>query len=110
MSIDHLLNRTLNHQRGVTVDDGAGGSIRTWADLAPLACRTSQPSASERLYADRAEADLTQFIYAAAGADVRVGDVLVDGTATWRVTALIRPSVAQYLRADCELIQTRGDP
>ena len=107
--VTHLLNRTLGHRRPVVADDGAGGSTTTWADLDPIPCRTSQPSASERLYAAQAEAELTQWIYFEPDADVRKDDELVDGGDVWRVAATIRPSATAYLRADCELIQTRGE-
>jgi hypothetical protein len=109
VTITHLLNRTLAHRRPVDAEDESGGTVATWVDLPPIACRTSQPAAAERLYAAQPQADHTQRIYFDPGADVRKDDVLVDGEEHWRVAATIRPSQAQYLRADCELIQTRGE-
>jgi hypothetical protein len=109
-AISHLLNRTLGLRRPIAAADGAGGSTTTWTGLGPIPCRTSQPTATERLYAAQAEAEHSQAVYFEPDADVRKGDELVDGGDVWRVAATIRPSQAQYLRADCELIQTRGDP
>ncbi|MFC4333865.1 phage head completion protein [Salininema proteolyticum] len=109
--ISHLLNQALTHQRPTTVPDGAGGSTTTMVDLAVKACRVSQSTASERLYGAQAQADHAQPIYFAPGEDVRKDDQLGDDDGrAWRVTAVIRPSKAAYVRADVELIETRGAP
>lgn len=110
MSITHLLNETVTQRREVRTPDGAGG---TRADLAPigtLAVRIPQPSTTERFYAEQPQAEHTQPIYADPDADLVRGDELVhaDGRA-WRVTAVLHPSKAKYVRADCELLEVRGE-
>jgi head-tail adaptor len=109
MNITHLLNQTLAHRRPVLADDGAGGATQTMATIGTLAARLPQPTATERLHSDRAEAEHTQPVYVDPGADVRRGDELAhaDGR-TWRVTAVLHPSKPKYVRADCELLELRG--
>lgn len=111
MSIDHLLNRRMSLHRRVSTDSGSGGLIDTWVNQGTVACRVSQPSATERMLAHQSGAVHTHAVYLAASADVRRGDRLRDAATgeTWRVMATVYPSVAgTYLRADAELIQTDG--
>lgn len=109
MSISHLLNQTLTHRRPVLAGDGAGGNTAAMATIGTIAVRIPQPTTTERMHADQDQAEHTQPIYFAAGADVRRGDELahVDGR-TWRVTAVLHPSKPKYVRADCELLELRG--
>ncbi|MFD0773376.1 head-tail adaptor protein [Streptomonospora algeriensis] len=109
--IGHRLNRVLTQRRPVGTPTGSGGKTTTWVTVGTVRCRVSQPSAAERVAARQQGAVHTQPVYCAPDADVRRGDELVDTDTgeTWRVKAVIYPSVRVYLRADCELIQAEGD-
>jgi head-tail adaptor len=109
MSIRRRLNQTVTHRREVDADDGAGGTSSTWTTIDTPRVRIPQPTATERLHADQAQAEHTQPVYFLPGYDVRKDDQLVhaDGR-TWRVAAVLHPSKTKYTRADCELIELRG--
>lgn len=109
--IGHRLNRVLEQRRRVDTWTDSGGQTSTWVTVGPVRCRVSQPSAAERVAARQQGSVHTQPVYCQPDADVRRGDELVDPDTgeTWRVTALIYPSVRVYVRADCELIQAEGD-
>lgn len=106
MSVARLLNRSVAVWRKSRVDDGMGGGIDTWAQVATVRARFSQPSARERVAADQAEARLSHVVYLMPDADVRRGDELRDGDRVFNVLATFEPSVAgTYLRADCQASQ-----
>ena len=106
--IGHLLNRTVTVWREERTETGSGGWTTEWVDKGSRKVRVSQPSAAERLVADRAGAALDAHVYAAHDADIGRGDQLRSSGETYRVTATISPSVpGVYLRADCEHIQTQ---
>ena len=99
------LNRRLAHHRREEVPDGSGGVITDWVSLGTVRARVSQATTAERVAAQQAGADHTQPVYVSPRADVRRGDELRGPEGSWRVTSVVRPSEAVYLRADCELIQ-----
>lgn len=109
MSIDHLLNRTLQHTRPSTSADAGGGQTTTWSALGTVRARLSQPGASERETGDQLGADLSYPIYLSPRADVRRGDRLADGLAVYEVLEVYGPSDVKYLRADCRLRQREGE-
>ncbi|MEU7314351.1 head-tail adaptor protein [Streptomyces sp. NPDC007083] len=102
-----LLNRSLAVWRYTRTPDGMGGWEETWAQVATLRARLSQPSATERTLADQSGARLTHVVYLADDADVRRGGELRLGTQTFAVLATYEPSEpGTYLRAECEAVQT----
>lgn len=106
--IGHRLNRRLDHYRRESTADGSGGTITTWTYQDTVRCRTSQPSASERVIAEQAGAAHTTTIYLSTRSPVRRGDELRDDTSgeRWRVMSTFSPSRPIYLRADCQLIES----
>jgi head-tail adaptor len=105
--VGRLLNRTVPVWRASTVDDGGGGQETTWAQVATVRARRSQPTARERQAADQAEARLDETWYFHPTADVRRGDELrPPGRGVAEVFAVFEPSEdGTYLRADCTVRQ-----
>ncbi len=105
--IGHLLNRQLAHWRPTLTPDAGGGQSETWAQLGTVAARLSQPTSTERVEAAREGADLTHVVHMSPTSPVLRGDQLRDGGLVLDVHAVYRPSVAVYLRADCESRQSQ---
>jgi hypothetical protein len=114
MSIQHLLNRTLDHFRVETVRNSTGGLDETRVLQGQVDVRVSQPSATERVMArtqvgpQQGAAELTYPVYAEPDADIRRGDELEDAATGegFRVKDAIHPSKADtYLRLDTEVFQ-----
>jgi len=97
-----LLNTDVEIWRYSRVPDGGGGWEETWALLATVRARLSQPSAAERQVADQAQGWLTHVAYLESGADVRRGDEIRQAGLTLEVIATFEPSVpGTYRRANC---------
>lgn len=108
--IEHLLNRSVLVLRPETTGDGGGGQVTTWSPVGTVRGRVSQPTSRERETGDQHGADLTHEVYFAPRADVRRGDRLQVGTDLLEVLATYEPSRPKYLRADCRLRESEGDP
>lgn len=107
--VARLLNTTVAVWRTTTAPDGMGGWVETVAQVGTQRARISQPSATERTIAQRAESRLTHVVYLDPSADVRRGDELRQAARVFRVLAVFEPSEpGTYLRADCELHQSEG--
>ncbi|MFR9807067.1 head-tail adaptor protein [Pseudonocardia sp. RS010] len=91
-----------------TTDDG-GGRETTWAQVATLPGRISQPTTRERQTAQADGSDLSPRVYLAPRVDVRRGDQLrTDRGLVLQVTAVFEPSEPVYTRCDVELRQPEG--
>jgi head-tail adaptor len=113
MRVGHLLSRRLQVWRPVTAPDGAGGHTTEMVPQpAPVRAKVDQPSTRERMLAAQASSEHTHTVYLLPAADVRRGDQLRDaGTGeAWRVLAVAHPSTPIYRRAECQLIQSEGEP
>ena len=111
--ITHLLNRTLEVWRPVSVPDGYGGQTAALSlQPAPVLAKVDQPSASDRLLAAQLSSKHSHDIYLLPSADVRRGDELRDpGTdERWLVLAAVAPSTPVYRKAQAQLIQGEGEP
>lgn len=107
--VARLLNTSVAVWRTTTASDGMGGWTETTAQVSTQRARISQPSATERSVAQRAESRLTHVVYLDPSADVRRGDELRQGSRVFNVLATFEPSEPNtYLRADCELHQREG--
>lgn len=109
--IAHLMNRTMDVFRERLSSDGAGGSVSSWERVDTVQVRVSQPTTAERVTAQQAGSELSARVYLDPRTDVRRGDELrtVSEVETYRVVSLVRPSVAVYLRADCERVQRKAE-
>ncbi|MFM9629512.1 head-tail adaptor protein [Streptomyces galilaeus] len=104
--IDRLLNASAEVWRATRTPDGMGGWAQAWALASTVRARFSQPSAAERVVADRAESRLTHIVFLRDDADVRRGDELRTPGQVFHVLAVFEPSVpGTYRRADCEASQ-----
>lgn len=103
-AIGHLLNTALEVRRRRVADDGMGGQIVEWETEGTVPGRVSSPPTSTTSAVLSAQQTLEKvpfYVYLEPGADVRRGDMLVDGSdgrKLW-VEAISRPSVAAYRRA-----------
>nr|WP_246361139.1 head-tail adaptor protein [Haloechinothrix aidingensis] len=100
-----MLNRTVAVWRRDISTDDVGGQTYSWSKVGDVAARLPQPSASEQLVAHQDGAEHTQAIYVLPTVDVRRGDQLRDGDLTYRVVAVVTPSIAAYQRCDTERTQ-----
>jgi head-tail adaptor len=104
--VGRLLNTSVPVWRASTADDGGGGQETSWAQVATLRGRRSQPTARERQAADQASARLDETWYFHPDADVRRGDELRPAGRVLEVFATFEPSEpGTYLRADCTVQQ-----
>jgi len=103
------LNRTLAVWRSELTEDGQGGQTETPGQVAEVRAKVNQPSAAERVEAARSGADLTYVLHLLPGANVRRNDELRGGGEVFRVKATVAPSVAAYLRAECERDQVEDN-
>jgi SPP1 family predicted phage head-tail adaptor len=105
----HLLNTTVAVWRVALADDGGGGQVETWTEVATQRARLSQPSAAQREAGDQDGARLTHIVYLRSGVDVQRGDQLRQSGLALDVVAVFEPSVrGTYLRADCTSRQEEG--
>lgn len=111
--VSHLLNGRAELWRYTRVSDGMGGWVQTWAKVADVRARFSQPSARDRVLADQSQSRLTHIIYLEPDSGAQREDELrrADGR-VFRVLAVFEPSEpGTYLRADCEARQPQnGSP
>lgn len=109
--VGYRFNRRLDVYRAVPAPDGAGGQRRTWSKVGEIRAQVSQPSAYERVLAERAGSRHDHYVHTGPGEDVRRGDRLRDAGAApdsepyLDVVSTVRPSRATYLRVECELIE-----
>lgn len=104
--ITPLLNTSVEVWRHSRTADGMGGWAEVWAQVGTVRARFSQPSAAERVAADRSEAKLSHVVYLPPSADVRRGDQLRLPGRSFDVLAVFEPSKpGTYLRADCDAHQ-----
>lgn len=105
----HELRETLTVWRPTSTSDGQGGSSTTLAQVGSVRAKVSQPAAAEQIEAQQAGTSMTMIVHMRPTADVRRGDELrrADGDHL-RVKYTIHPSEPEYLRADCEQIQSEG--
>lgn len=105
----HELREWLEVWRPGEVDDGQGGTTVELTEGARVRAKVSQPSAAEQIEAQQAGTALAMTVHLRPEADVRRGDELrrTDGDRL-RVKWTIHPSEPEYLRADCEQIQSEG--
>lgn len=102
------LRRTLEVWRATTVDDGQGGQDESRGQVGTVQAKVNEPSAQERIEAQRSGAELTYSIHLLPDADVRRMDELRGDGDVFRVVATVRPSVPVYLRAQCTLDQAEA--
>ncbi|MFM9669338.1 head-tail adaptor protein [Streptomyces galilaeus] len=106
--IDRLLNASAEVWRATRTPDGMGGWAQAWALASTVRARFSQPSAAERVVADRAESRLTHIVFLRDDADVQRGDELRTSDRVFEVLATFEPSKpGTYLRANCKARQAR---
>jgi SPP1 family predicted phage head-tail adaptor len=106
----HELRERLEGWRPTEVDDGPGGtSVTPVKQPGYVRAKVSQPAAAEQIEAQQAGTTMTMIVHLKPTADVRRGDYLrrADGDSL-RVKYTIHPSEPEYLRADCEQIQSEG--
>lgn len=105
----HELREKLAVWRPTDVDDGQGGTSVELAEQGFVWAKVSQPAAAEQIEAQQAGTTMTMIVHLKPTADVRRGDELrrPDGDRL-RVKYTIHPSEPEYLRADCEQIQSEG--
>lgn len=104
------LNRRFRVMRPTTAEDDLGGSTVVPADKGIVRAKVSQPASVEQLEAQQAGSSFSVIVHMRPNADVRRGDSLValDDGDDLRVKSTIMPSEPEYLRADCEQIQSEG--
>jgi head-tail adaptor len=100
-----MLNSRVDVWRLSSAPDGAGGEVTAFAKVATYPAMVSQPSASERMFADQGQSKHSHTVHMPAVADVRRGDELRRGAQSFRVLSVFEPSRPIYVRADVELIQ-----
>jgi head-tail adaptor len=105
MGLAKLLNSRVDVWRMATVPDGAGGETTSLTQVGSARAMVSQPSASERMFADQGQSLHSHTVHAPPGSDIRRGDELRRGTQRFRVLSVFEPSRPIYVRADCELTQ-----
>lgn len=106
----HELREKLEVWRPTEVDDGQGGSTVQLTRVGTyVRAKVSQPAAAEQIEAQQAGTTMTLIVHLRPDADVRRGDELrrADGDKL-RAKYTIHPSEPEYLRADCEQIQSEG--
>ena len=105
----HELREKLEVWRPTEVDDGQGGSTVQLTRVGRILVKVSQPAAAEQIEAQQAGTTMTMIVHTKPTSDVRRGDELrrTDGDKL-RVKYTIHPSEPEYLRADCEQIQSEG--
>jgi SPP1 family predicted phage head-tail adaptor len=106
----HELREKLTVWRPTNVSDGQGGSSTQLVQVGTyVRAKVSQPAAAEQIEAQQAGTTMTMIVHLRPDADVRRGDELrrADGDRL-RVKYTIHPSEPEYLRADCEQIQSEG--
>lgn len=107
----HELPETLGVWRNVSTTDPWGGSTTERQQVGEVRAKVSQPAAAEQIEAQQAGSTMTMIVHMRPDADVRRGDELRrDDGDMLRVKYTIAPSEPAYLRADCELVQSEGDP
>jgi head-tail adaptor len=104
------LNRRFEVMRPTVTGDDMGGSTPTETSRGIIRAKVSQPAGVEQLEAQQAGASLSVIVHMRPTADVRRGDhlVAIDDGDDLRVKSTIMPSEPEYLRADCEQIQSEG--
>ncbi|MBB4987492.1 phage head closure protein [Streptomyces nymphaeiformis] len=107
--IGRLLNRTLAVWRPVDADDGYGGQETTLVLQGEVRAKVDQPAASDRVLAQQAGAEHTHDVYLLPTADVERGDELHGGGQVLTVRSVVEPSSTRYRKAECRLLQRRGD-
>jgi hypothetical protein len=107
----HELNRRFEVWRNTLTDDDLGGTTVTPQSRGEVVARIPQPAPVEQIQAQQASSSFSVTAYFLPGADVRRGDRLVapDNGDSLRVKFTIVPSEPEYLRADCEQLQSEGD-
>jgi SPP1 family predicted phage head-tail adaptor len=104
------LREKLTVWRPTSVSDGQGGTAIDFVQVGrAIRAKVSQPAAAEQIEAQQAGSTMTMIVHMRPDADVRRGDELrrADGDRL-RVKYTIHPSEPEYLRADCEQIQSEG--
>lgn len=101
VTVAHLLNRTFAVSRPSLTGDGYGGDTVAFTAVGTVAARVSRPSAAERQVASQEGAEISHEVYLTPGADVRRGDRLTGDGQVLEVIAVIEPSKAAYLKAEC---------
>ena len=107
----HELREKLTVWRPTEVSDGQGGTSTEFVQVGrAVRAKVSQPAAAEQIEAQQAGTSMTMIVHLKPDADVRRGDELrrPDGDRL-RAKYTIHPSEPEYLRADCEQIQSEGD-
>jgi|SRR5690349_22937904 len=103
------LREKLTVWRPTSTSDGQGGTSIGFVQVGTVRAKVSQPAAAEQIEAQQAGTTMTMIVHLRPDADVRRGDELrrADGDHL-RVKYTIHPSEPEYLRADCEQIQSEG--
>jgi len=95
------LNRTLEVWRAGLVDDGQGGQDEVRASTGTVRGKVNEPSAEERIEAQRSGVELTHSIHLLPDADVQRMDELRGDGEVFLVRSTGWPSTRVYLRAQC---------
>lgn len=100
MSIEALLDRSVEIRRPSRIGDGKGGDATTFVAVSTVPGRVRPASAREAFVADRPEAQVSHVAYLPTGSDVRTRDRLDLGGKTYEVVAVRTPSKPSHLEVD----------
>ena len=101
MSIGHLLNKTVTHQRASKTSDGQGGWVEGYANLNPstIRVRFNNMNAKDIEQAGLEIGRAYHRAYTDPSADIRLNDKLIDGSRIFLVVIPVhKPSIEIYNR------------
>lgn len=105
MPISDRLNTTAIVNRKSRSSDGRGGNTYTYAThIASISCRISVKSNTERFLGDQVDDKASHVIFIAVGSDIKPQDQFVDGSDTYTITGVRKPSRGAHIELDAELI------
>lgn len=106
MGITNRLNKTVVVKRKSRSADGRGGSTISYTTaIASVSCRISMKSSSERFLGDKVDSSATHKIFVLSSVTVKLHDRYVDGTDTYEITGINKPSRGNHFELDAELIR-----